>query len=269
MTNIELYQGDCLEIMKTIPDKSVDLILCDLPYGTTALEWDIIIPFEPLWTEYKRLIKDKGAIVLTSVQPFTTKLIESNYDMFKYCWVWEKSRNSGIFNAKNKPLAFHEDVCVFSFGTTANKSPNRMNYYPHGLIEVNRKERCNTSGRKRAGASFSPGRPSHKDTIIQTHTNYPRSIIKIPNHNGGSVHPTQKPVELMEYLVRTYTQDGDTVMDNCMGSGTTGVACVKVGNRKFIGIEMNPEYFKIAENRILTTTQETSTVVPSFPTLDV
>ena len=238
-------KGDCLEMMKLIPDDSVDMVLCDLPYGTTQCAWDSVIPFEPLWAEYRRVIKGTGAIVLSASQPFTSALIASNFSMFKYCWVWEKTRPGDIFNAKNKPLKSHEDICVFSTGTTANGSDRRMQYLPQGVGTGGVK----TNNPDEKEYAFKGKRPSHKESHVTQGSNYPRSVLKIANPNAGSVHPTQKPVALMEYLIRTYTNEGDTVLDNTMGSGTTGVACVNTG-RKFIGIERDDKYFAIAQKRI-------------------
>lgn len=245
--NAELWHGDCLELMATLPDASVDMILCDLPYGTTACKWDTVIPFEPLWSQYHRIAKRNAAIVLTASQPFTTALIASNMKMFKYCWVWEKSRATDFLNAKNKPMKKHEDVCVFSHGTTANKSDRRMDYYPQGLVE--RREEYFRPSSKRKNGGVVPARPSHVQGYVSTHKGYPTSVLKFANPSNNNVHPTQKPVALMEYLIRTYTNEGDTVMDNCMGSGTTGVACVSTG-REFIGIEQDDKYFDIACERI-------------------
>lgn len=249
---INLMQGNCLELMKEIPDGSVDLILCDLPYGTTACKWDSVIPFEPLWEQYKRVIKNNGSIVLTCSQPFTTSLISSNMSEFKYCLVWEKTRATGHVHAKNKPMKAHEDIAIFSRGTTvhASQSSSRMTYNPQGTVTVDR-ESYRPSRGKRGSDVCGSLRPSHKQTIKQTTANYPRSVIKIPSeHNVGALHPTQKPVALMEYLIKTYTNEGEVVLDNCMGSGTTGVACANT-NRKFIGIEMDENYFNIAKNRIM------------------
>jgi len=245
MSEITLYHGDCLVEMNKIADKSVDLILTDPPYGTTACKWDVVIPFEPLWEQYKRVIKPNGAIVLFGSQPFTTALIASNYAMFKYCWVWEKSRPGDIFNAKNKPLKAHEDVCVFSRGTTANGSRRRMTYLPIGVGAGG--VRTNNPDDKEY--AFKARRPSLEKAHVTHGSNYPRSVLKIANPNAGSLHPTQKPVALMEYLIRTYTNEGETVLDNCMGSGSTGVACVNTG-RNFIGIEKDDKYFEIAKKRI-------------------
>jgi len=229
--------------MKDIPDKSIDMILCDLPYGTTACKWDTIIPFEPLWEQYKRIIKDNGAIVLTASQPFTSALVMSNIKMFKYEWIWYKTDSAGFFNAKNCPVKKHENILIFSKGTIANCSPRLMKYYPRDLTPTRV---------KRANSNKSDGiignRPSRKDNYIQTLTNYPVSVIYFQNDKLG-IHDVSKPVALFEYLIKTYTNEGDTVLDNCMGSGTTGVACKNL-NRNFIGIELDPEYFKIAEKRI-------------------
>lgn len=245
---MNLMHGDCLDLMAGIPTGSVDMILCDLPYGTTACKWDTVIPFEPLWAQYKRIAKPNAAIVLTAAQPFTTALISSNIGMFKYCWVWDKVSKTDVMNAKNKPLRQHEDVVVFSHGTTANCSPRRMNYNPQGLMAATR---INAKNRNAAGYMGS-ARPSHQENYVCQNANYPSSILQISNANRTNVvHPTQKPVALMEYLIRTYTNEGDTVMDNCMGSGTTGVACANTG-RNFIGIEKEAAYFEIAKQRIET-----------------
>ena len=228
-----LMQGDCLEMMKSIPDGSVDMILCDLPYGTTACKWDSVIPFEPLWAAYRRVCKPNAAIVLTANFPFSATLTSSNLAAFRYCWVWEKSKPVGHLRAKLQPMRAHEDVLVFGF-----KSPR---YYPQGLIPITPtlRKRTNTGGNYGKQA----GMPS-----VQKDTNYPRTVIRFPSEEG--LHPTQKPVALMEYLIRTYTNEGETVLDNCMGSGTTGVACKNLG-RKFIGIEKDEKYFEVAKQRIL------------------
>ena len=246
--SIHLLQGDCLELMQDIPDGSVDMICSDPPYGTTNCRWDSIIPLEPMWSHLKRVIKPNGAIVLTASQPFTTTLISSNMGMFKYCWVWEKTKPSDHLNAKNKPLKSHEDVVVFSSGTTANRSKKRMVYNPQGLVyQPGRKQRNATISSKKGGViGF---RPSHVPSYNFEYVNYPRSILKIANPNNKTIHPTQKPVALMEYLIKTYTNEGETVLDFCMGSGTTGKACKNL-NRNFIGIEKDPEYFKIAKDRL-------------------
>jgi DNA modification methylase len=228
---INLMHGDCLELMGQIPDGSVDMILCDLPYGTTACKWDTVIPFEPLWAQYRRVAKRNAAIVLTASQPFTTALIASNMREFRYTWVWEKEQGVNFMLAKKQPLKVHEDVCVFYRDLPA--------YSPQM-----------TAGRPYVSGKGNSGEVTgcrEKVQTINDGTRYPRSIQQFGRQTG--IHPTQKPVALMEYLIRTYTNEGDMVLDNCMGSGTTGVACVNT-NRKFIGIEKDPEYFKIAEQRI-------------------
>jgi site-specific DNA-methyltransferase (adenine-specific) len=231
---IDLHLGDCLEVMKQIPDKSVDAIICDLPYGTTACKWDSVIPFEPLWAQYKRIIKDNSAIVLFGSQPFTSALVMSNTKLFRYQWVWEKSRFANQMLAKVQPLKIHEDIVVFA--------KEKAIYNPQGLIEVNK---VTKQGSK---ITDNNGGGTRSTSYLQTHTNYPRSILRFASE-GKTVHPTQKPVDLVEYLVKTYTNEGDTVLDNCMGSGTTGVACKNL-NRKFIGIEQDATYYEIAKERI-------------------
>lgn len=240
-----LLQGDCLELLPTLTEASVSLVLTDPPYGTTACKWDSVIPFEPMWKQVWRVLKPKGAAVFTASQPFTSALVMSQAKHFKYCWVWEKSRPGDIFNAKNKPLKSHEDVCVFSTGTTANGSPNRMPYFPQDVGEGG----VRTNNPDEEERAFKSKRPSHKQNHVTHGSNYPRSILKVPNPNKGSIHPTQKPVALMEYLIRTYTNEGGTVLDFTMGSGTTGVACMNTG-RNFIGIERDEKYFQIAKARI-------------------
>jgi site-specific DNA-methyltransferase (adenine-specific) len=232
MPKIELIQGDCLEVMKDIPDKSIDMILCDLPYGTTACKWDTIIPFEPLWKEYKRIIKDNGAIVLTASQPFTSALVMSNIQDYKYNWVWNKKAFSNQMMAKFQPLRITEDVCVF----------NSKIYQPQGLIKYGKTTKQGSKITDNIGGGI------RKTEYTQEFTNYPRNLLEF-SKDRPSYHPTQKPVALFEYLIKTYTNEGDLVLDNCMGSGTTGVACKNL-NRNFIGIELDAEYFKIAEKRM-------------------
>jgi DNA modification methylase len=231
-----LMQGDCLERMKDIPSGSVDMILTDPPYGTTACKWDSIIPLEPMWEQLKRIIKPNGAIVMTASQPFTTTLISSNMKMFKYCWVWEKEQGTGFANAKKMPLKSHEDVVVFY--------ANPPKYSPQGLVPCSRIRRHSENDVGRAlGANG-----LHGKTFMQEFSNYPKSVIRF-SRDRNKDHPTQKPVALMEYLIKTYTNEGETVLDFTMGSGTTGVACSNTG-RKFIGIELDLNYFNIALERI-------------------
>lgn len=234
--------------MKNIPDKSVGMILCDLPFGITSSKWDKVIPFEPLWEQYKRIIKINGAICLFGAEPFASKLRTSNTEWFKYDWVWIKNNAVGFVNAKLKPTNKHEVICVFSEGKTSNGNKNNMPYFPQGLIPYNKESR---SGNKK-GKDNTYWRPSLKSSneggYIQEFTNYPTTVLQF-NKVQKAVHPTQKPVPLLEYLIKTYTNEGETVLDNCMGSGSTGVACVNT-NRSFIGIELNQKYYNLAKERI-------------------
>ena len=235
-----LHHGDCLEVMRGIASGSVDLILCDLPYGTTACAWDSVIPFEPLWAAYKRIIRGNGTIVLTAAQPFTSTLICSNLEWFKYAWVWNKVLPRGHLNAKKQPMRLHEDIAVFSRGATL--------YNPQKSTGHVRKV-ARTKYDKGGDGSQVYGR-EQRDTFYDSDERYPTTIITHSTADQrGKVHPTQKPVALMEYLIRTYTNAGDTVLDNCMGSGTTGVAAIQSG-RRFIGIERDPDYFAICQKRI-------------------
>ena len=248
MNQIQIKRGDCLELMKEIPDKSIDMILCDLPYGTTACKWDSVIPFEPLWEQYNRVIKNNGAIVLFGAEPFSTELRHSNLQMFKYDWIWIKNNAVGFVNAKLKPMNKHEIISVFSKGKTSNGNINNMVYFPQGLLPYSKEVR---SGNKK-GKDNTYWRPSMKSSngggYIQQYTNYPTTVLYFDKVQKA-VHPTQKPVELLEYLIKTYTNEGDTVLDNCMGSGSTGVACMNTG-RNFIGIEKDEKYFNIAKERL-------------------
>ena len=245
MNDITLLQGDCLELMKGIPDGSIDMILCDLPYGTTASNWDKIIDFKMLWSQYERIIKDDGAIVLFGSGQFTYKLIESNVKLYKYKWIWFKSKRGNFVNAKNRPMTSYEEIMIFSKGNTANGSKIKMKYYPQGLIEK-KTIRHDKSGTK--FGTVARKRPSHHETIISEYTNYPFDVLQFDSVPKPQ-HPTQKPVALLEYLVKTYTNEGEVVLDNCMGSGSTGVACINTC-RKFIGMELDKQYFDIAVNRI-------------------
>lgn len=239
MKDIQLIHGDCLVEMKNIQDNSIDMILCDLPYGTTACKWDTIIPFEPLWKEYKRVIKNNGAIVLFGTQPFTSKLIASNMEMWKYDWIWEKPQGVNFAQCNHMPMSVYETISVFgNFGLSKNAKIQPC-YYPQGLVELNKPKKAKT---------YSEHRPtSNNKDHVQVYGNYPRQIIKFGAARG--LHPTQKPVDLLEYLIKTYTNEGETVLDNCMGSGSTGVACLRT-NRKFVGIEQNDKYFDVAKKRI-------------------
>ena len=236
---IQLFKGDCLVEMQNIPDKSIDAIICDLPYGTTACKWDTIIPFEPLWAQYKRIIKDNGAIVLFGGEPFSSALRISNIKNYKYDWKWDKKGAGGFLNAKKRPLKRYEDILIFSYGVPL--------YFP--IKEIRGKLRNKGSYNKKIGdGDMVYGKFKNQASFNNEY--YPTDIIEISNAaNKGKVHPTQKPVALLEYLIKTYTNEGETVLDNTMGSGSTGVACKNL-NRSFIGIEMDDKYFEIAKNRI-------------------
>ena len=239
--DIQLLQGDCLEVMKDIPDGCIDMVMADPPYQITACAWDAIIPLEPMWEQLKRVIKKNGTIVMTASQPFTTTLISSNMGMFKYCWVWESNRAANFAQAPYMPLKTCEDVTVFSYATIAANSRNRMIYNAQGLVNVNKI--C-------AGKKANDHRPNRADQkpYSQTKSCYPKQIVTF-SKDSKPIHPTQKPVALMEYLIKTYTNEGETVLDFCMGSGTTLVACLNL-NRNGIGIEKDPEYFEMAKGRI-------------------
>ncbi len=241
-----LYNDDCFNIFPKLEDKSVDLVLCDMPYGTTACKWDTVIDLERMWAEIKRIVKDKAAIVLTASQPFTSVLVCSNLKMYRCSWIWKKSKASNFLNAKCVPLNNTEDIIVFSKSSANSMSKSPMNYFPQGLVLCN-KERVNN---KTGGKIGQEHRTSIKDgtSYTQAYSNYPTKIIEFCTEKG-TVHPTQKPVALMEYLIKTYSNEGDVVLDFCMGSGTTGVACRNL-NRDFIGIEKEENYFNIAKERI-------------------
>ena len=233
--------------MKKIPDGSVDLILTDPPYGTTACKWDSVIPLDQMWNQIFRVAKPNAAILMFCSQPFTSQLIISNPSRFKYMWYWRKSRPSGFVNANLKPLKDIEEISVFSEGTTANGSSNKMTYYPQGIVRVD-KEWARPK-RYFSEKGVNPSRESHGLTKIIKYENYPRQVLDYPMHNGKLLHPTQKPVPLLEYLIRTYTQDGEVVLDFTMGSGSTGVACINT-ERRFIGIELDENYYHISKKRI-------------------
>jgi DNA modification methylase len=227
-------QGNCLERMKEIPDESVDMILTDPPYGTTACKWDSIIPLEPMWEQLKRVIKPNGAIVMTASQPFTTTLIASQMKLFKYSWVWDKGQGTGFLNAKRQPLRSCEDVVVFYRKQPTYNPQMRLGFKPY---------RCKQGATKTQNYGKQSGA-----TTVSDGSRYPLTLVAF-NRDGAKVHPTQKPVALMEYLIKTYTNETDTVLDFTMGSGSTGVACVNT-NRKFIGIELDEDYFRVAKDRI-------------------
>lgn len=246
--NITLYHGDCLEVMPELESSSIDMVLADLPYGTTACKWDSIIPLDRLWGEYTRVVKSTGTLSFTSNFPFSAALCMSNIKLFKYALVWRKTKPSNFLNAKNRQMGIHEDILVFSKGTTANGSNKKMIYNPQMTIGVPYKNKVKSEPRRGAwdAGNRKPFKPNKDEN---TGSRYPVTVIDIPNVVGrGTVHPTQKPVALMEYLIKTYTNEGDLVLDNTMGSGTTGVACINT-NRRFIGIELDQIYFDIAVKR--------------------
>ena len=237
---IQLLKGDCLKLMTAIPSGSVDMILCDLPYGTLSCKWDTIIPFEPLWKEYERIIKDDGAIVLFGSEPFSSYLRISNIKLFKYDWIWDKKTGLGFLDSKYRPLKQHEIISVFGKGGVSNGSKIQMKYFPQGLVKTNKKNRNTKS-------NILNSEPKQRKKLNTQYTNYPKSILTYPRVSG--LHPTQKNTDLLEYLIKTYTREGDVVLDNCMGSGSTGVAAVNT-NRQFIGMELDDHYFEVASNRI-------------------
>jgi DNA modification methylase len=243
-----LLHGDCLDLLPTLEAGSIDMVLCDLPYGTTACKWDSVIPFEPLWREYKRVCKPNAAIVLTASQPFTTALIASNYGMFRYCWVWVKDKPSNFAQANRQPMKYHEDVAVF--------------YASQPTFNKQMQERTGSGAARLVYPVDNSRRSSDHLTLVAAPKMFdpllknPSSVQTVSTGRRQDIeHPTQKPVALMEYLIRTYTNPGDTVLDNTMGSGTTGVACVNTG-RKFIGIERDEAYFAIAQRRIATAQEQ-------------
>ena len=312
LKDIELWHGDCLELMKDIPDKSIDMILCDLPYGTTACEWDSVIPFEPLWEQYNRIIRINGYIVLFSSQPFTTKLINSNINNFSHQWIWDKKMSANPLLCRKMPMKNFEDICVFCFNydkydfrriyfknvlefIKKSKSeviketnqgldhcfrynslqfniPTEENYnllidkynlnkmigfIPYDKLNIYKRVYNPQMIKLKHSKVIGGGKFTKTDFLGQTFTSdkkitnerYPTAIIQFSNRKGETLHPTQKPIELLEYLIKTYTNENETVLDNCMGSGSTGVACKNL-NRKFIGIELDDTYFKIAKERI-------------------
>lgn len=243
---LTLLNGNCLDIMPTLPDGCVDMVFCDLPYGTTQNSWDNIIAFDKLWKNYNRIVKENGAIVLTSQQPFTSKLIMSNIDDFRYEWIWEKNKATGHLNAKKMPMKAHENICIFYRKLPTYNPQKTTGHKPFGAVKP--KENIPA-----------PEQTRNYGHMIKTFGNagnttdrYPRTIQKFPvinNDNPEKWHPTQKPAELIEYFIKTYSNENDTILDNCMGSGSTGIACLN-SNRKFVGIEIDKEYYDKASDRI-------------------
>jgi len=238
----QIFLEDGLEGMKRIPDKAVDMVLCDLPYGTTDCEWDQIIPTDQLWEQYERIVKDIGAIVLTATQPFASVLVHSNTELFKYDWIWEKVQAANFANAKIQPLKVHESVLVFS-----RASMRKMKYNPQGV----RPCAIRASNSRGVPRYMSSNKRFRHHEYVQGLTNYPSTILRFGSgsESDRGLHPTQKPVALFEYLIRTYTDPGDVVVDNCMGSGTTAIACIRSG-RHFIGFELEPDYHRLATKRV-------------------
>ena len=239
-----LVNADCFDVFPFIEDKSIDAIICDLPYGTTACKWDSILPLDKLWFEYKRILKDDGCVILTASQPFTSALVMSNPKMFKYEWIWKKTRYSGNLNATRMPLKAHESILIFAKGKTK--------YYPIKTEApehlIDKRKNINPSIVKDGGA-YNGSKGFVNIRKKDDGTRYPISVQEFKNPNNNSLHPTQKPVELMEYLIKTYTNENDTVLDNTMGSGTTNLACLKL-NRKSIGIEKEKQYYDVAARRL-------------------
>lgn len=261
----KIYNEECIEGMKKIEDKSIDMILCDLPYGTTSNKWDIIIPFEPLWEQYERIIKDDGAIVLTASQPFTSALVMSNPKLFKHEWIWEKQKANNFMGAKYQPLKYHENILVFG------KKKLKYNPQKYKVLEIDeimdmnkkditklmqsrdydrfgkidRRKTLNDSKSNKEYLGTKVTRNRTKDTGYRN----PKSVLKINKEINGLIHPTQKPVALFEYLIKTYTNENEIVLDNCMGSGTTAIACINI-DRNYIGFELDKDYYNVSLERI-------------------
>jgi site-specific DNA-methyltransferase (adenine-specific) len=269
--DIKLYFGDCIEKMALIPDDSVDLILCDLPYGSTKCKWDAIIPLTSLWEHYRRVIKKpQGVILLFGQQPFTSMLVSSNYDWFKYNLIWKKNKTTQFLLANYRPMKCTEDICVFSKGgaAAASRKTGNMTYNPQGLVAVDIKKK---NSAKRIGKMLNQAHhlgPNNKLTsdteYSQKFTNYPNEILEF-NIEYDTAHETQKPVKLIEHLILTYSNEGETVLDNTMGSGTTGVGCVNQ-KRKFVGIELLDKYYKLSKYRILQAQLATTTAATTAAT---
>ncbi|EHL5042084.1 site-specific DNA-methyltransferase [Listeria monocytogenes] len=247
----KIWNEDCLEGMLRIPDASIDFILCDLPYGITNHDWDVIIPFEPLWEQYERIIKPDGAIALTANQSFTHKVIASNSTLFRYKWIWEKNRIGNFINAKQRPMSAFEEILMFSKGGVSNASKTPMRYYPQGLVRAK-----SPTELKKEASQFGELKVNKSIEEMEFFTNYPKDIIKVP-YEVDNIHPTQKPIALFRYLIETYTLPGQVVLDNCMGSGTTAIACMDT-NRQFIGFEKDFRFWRMANQRIEKNTTQMS-----------
>ena len=232
---VDLHLGDCLDILQTLPDDSIVMVMVDLPYGTTACKWDSIIPLDFLWEQYNRICKKNAAMLFTSAQPFTTTLASSNINNFRYEWIWEKPQGTNPMNAKVMPLKSHENILVF-YRSKPTYNPQMWYSTPYSGF---------SSDTSKIGEVYGNQQSKHRDN--PEGSRYPKTVLKFKQEKG--LHPTQKPVGLMEYLIKTYTNEGDTVLDNTMGSGTTGVACVNC-NRSFVGIEMDKKYYQISKERV-------------------
>ena len=241
--NYKLYKGDCLEIMKQIPDESIDMILCDLPYQVTGMKWDKIIPFDKMWEQYNRIIKNDGAIVLFATNPFASALVMSNPKMFRYEWIWDKTRGSNFQQANFAPMKSHEQVLVFSKKPAIYTKNGSMRYYPQKIGDEEYVSKMGNSG----NIVRDKGNNSLKQIETKLKGRHPKTIQTFKK--DSKLHPTAKPIGLLELLIKSYTLENDIVLDNCMGSGSTGVACLNT-NRKFIGIEIDENYFDIAKERI-------------------
>ena len=248
MLNIDnIYKGDCMDLMRDIDDQSVDAIICDLPYGTTPCEWDKALPMDALWAEYKRIIKPNGSIVLFCQQPFTTKLIASNMDMWKYNWIWVKDNGTNFLNSHYQPLKTTEDIAVFGFAAAAPTKGMSMTYNPQINIDMGKSYVRRAGNRSRTSVVRNMKGTNDKDRVNDG-SRYPTNILCF-TRDKERIHPTQKPVDLLRYLVLTHTNEGDLVLDNCMGVGSTIIACIRE-KRHYIGMELDDKWFGIAENRI-------------------
>ena len=247
---VQLLRGDCLELLKDITPCSVDMILCDLPYGTTGSKWDSVIPSDQLWAEYRRIVSDKGVICLFGTEPFATVMRHSALDLYKYDWIWRKTTVTGFAHARNMPLRDYENIMVFSkapIGHVSKLGERRMPYNPQGLKQCHQVDQAHKTSLIMHSGTFANTKETH---YVRTETGFPRMVLDFKKDPKDSkYHLNAKPVALCEYLIRTYTNPGDTVLDNCMGSGSTGVACINTG-RNFIGMELDEGYFKVASERI-------------------
>lgn len=250
MKEIQILHGDCLELMRDVPDKSIDLILCDLPYGTTGSKWDKILPKDLLWSEYRRIVTDNGVICLFGTEPFSTSMRSCALDIYKYDWIWRKTTVTGFAHARNMPLRDYENIMVFSkapIGHLSKLKDKRMTYNPQGLQACEQVDRTHRNTMVMHSGTF---KNTTEKYYVRTQTGFPRMVLDFKkNPKDSKYHLNAKPVPLLEYLINTYTAEGDIVLDNCMGSGSTGVACVNTG-RRFMGMELDEKYYSIAEERI-------------------